>query len=241
MFSPNVVKTDSFMEMPESTKNLYFYLNLEADDDGFISNPKSIIRMCGAKEDDYKILIAKRFVIVFEGGVCVIKHWLIHNLIRADRYTETQWIKEKALLNIEKTTKKYQLATTRQPDGTTGKVRLGKVSKVKRETSLKNSLKYLDELPEDDLKELYVKYEGSISQIKQKAEDLANWCRSNGKIKKDYRSFLLTALNKDFPKRNSEAVKKVVLKRERVEKDGQTILKMVPNEYYEVAKAHKLI
>lgn len=136
MMSDKVIKTDSFMEMPHSTKNLYFYLMMEADDDGFVSNPKTVMRMIGAAEDDYKILIGKRFVIPFESGICVIKHWLIHNLIRADRKIDTQWAEEMKLLVIDDDTKKYSLDKGLQPSDnqvTTkcphrlGKVRLGKV------------------------------------------------------------------------------------------------------------------
>lgn len=144
MMSDKVIKTDSFMEMPHSTKNLYFYLMIEADDDGFVSNPKTIIRMVNAVEDDYKILIAKRFVVPFESGVCVIKHWLIHNLIRADRKINTQWSEEKKLLVVDPDTQKYSLNTGLQPSVnqvTTkcphrlGKVSIGKVRLGKEPTS----------------------------------------------------------------------------------------------------------
>ena len=113
MISDKVIKTDAFMDMPATSKNLYFYLMIEADDDGFVSNPKTVMRMIGANHDDFKVLEAKRFIIPFESGVCVIKHWLIHNLIRADRKVETQWAKEKSQLNVDNDTKKYVMI---QPD-----------------------------------------------------------------------------------------------------------------------------
>ena len=139
MMSDKVIKTDSFMEMPHSTKNLYFYLMIEADDDGFVSNPKTIIRMVNAVDDDYKILIGKRFVVPFESGVCVIKHWLIHNLIRADRKVDTQWAEEKKLLIVDPDTQKYSLNKGLQPSDnqvtTKCPHRLGKVSIGKQPTS----------------------------------------------------------------------------------------------------------
>ena len=101
MFDNVIIKSDSFLEMPDSTQNLYFHLSMEADDDGFVNNWKSIMRMCGKKEDDLKILIMKSFVIPFDSGVIVIKHWRINNYLRSDRYNETKYLEEKRQLNIE--------------------------------------------------------------------------------------------------------------------------------------------
>ncbi len=98
MVSLKVTDTDVFLDMPLSTQALYFHLITRADDDGFFGNPKKIMRMINCSEDDLKILMAKEFVIPFEDGICVIKHWKIHNLIRSDRYTETIYKEEKASL-----------------------------------------------------------------------------------------------------------------------------------------------
>jgi len=144
MMSDKVIKTDAFMDMGDSSKVLYFYLMIEADDDGFISNPKTIMRMIGSNADDYKILIAKRFLIVFQSGVCVIKHWRIHNLIRADRYHETQWIEEKNSLIVDKKTSKYSLNKGGIPNGNqlATEVRLGKVreGEVRKELAKKKTV-----------------------------------------------------------------------------------------------------
>ena len=102
MFSLDVVDTDLFLEMPQTTQNLYFHLGMRADDDGFISNPKKIIRTIGASEDDLKILFAKKFVIPFENGICVIKHWRLNNYLRKDRYTETIYLDEKNKITEDK-------------------------------------------------------------------------------------------------------------------------------------------
>jgi hypothetical protein len=96
MFSPQIVDSDAFMDMPQSSQLLYFHLAMRADDDGFVGNPKKILRMIGGNEDALKVLIAKRFILTFQSGVVVIKHWRIHNLIRADRYHETQYLEEKS-------------------------------------------------------------------------------------------------------------------------------------------------
>lgn len=100
MFSAEIVGSDVFVDMPMSAQALYFHLCLHADDDGFISRPKQIMRMVGANEDDLKILIAKRYILPFESGVSVVKHWLVHNLIRSDLYTETTYKKEKSTLGL---------------------------------------------------------------------------------------------------------------------------------------------
>ena len=90
MMSKKIIDTDNFLDMPQSTQCLYFHLLLRADDDGFIQSPKSIMRITGCKEDDLKLLIAKRFVIGFETGVIVIRHWRIHNYVQSDRYSKSE-------------------------------------------------------------------------------------------------------------------------------------------------------
>lgn len=98
MFAKTIIDSDVFLDMPLSTQALYFHLSMRADDDGFINNPKKIQRMVGCADDDIKLLIAKNFLIPFDSGVVVIKHWKIHNFIRKDRYKETIYKNEKAAL-----------------------------------------------------------------------------------------------------------------------------------------------
>lgn len=102
MFHKRIVESDLFLDMPDSTQNLYFHLSMCADDDGFVDKPKSIMRMTGKKEDDLKLLITKQFILPFESGVIVIKHWRINNYLRSDRYKETNYKAEKAQLSINK-------------------------------------------------------------------------------------------------------------------------------------------
>lgn len=102
MFSLDVVDTDSFLDMPLTAQTLYFHLGMRADDDGFIGNPKRIQRMIGCNDDDLRLLLAKGFIIPFESGVCVIRHWKVHNYIRTDRYKETVYTPEKNMLSVVK-------------------------------------------------------------------------------------------------------------------------------------------
>lgn len=101
MFSKTIIDSDIFLDMPLSTQALYFHLSMRADDDGFVNNPRKIQRMVGCGDDDIKLLIAKQFIIPFESGICVIKHWRIHNYIRNDRYKPTMYQEEKGQLLLE--------------------------------------------------------------------------------------------------------------------------------------------
>lgn len=101
MFSKKIIDSDAFLDMPLTTQALYFHLSMRADDDGFVSNPKRIRTMVGASEDDLKLLIAKRFVLTFDSGVVVIKHWRIHNYINPDRYIPTTYVEEKSTLTLD--------------------------------------------------------------------------------------------------------------------------------------------
>ena len=101
MFAKTIVDSDAFLEMPQSSQLLYFHLSMRADDDGFVNQPKAIMRVCGAKDDDLRILVAKKFIIPFESGVVVIKHWRINNYLRSDRYVGTTYQEEKSMLFLD--------------------------------------------------------------------------------------------------------------------------------------------
>lgn len=134
MMAKSIIKSDQFLDMPATTQNLYFHMLLDADDDGFVNAPKSIMRIVGAKDDDMKLLVAKQFVISFGSGVIVIKHWKIHNYIQSDRYKPSIQ-PERKLLEIT-ANKEYQLNANHVSivdteciqDVSVGKVRLGKAS-----------------------------------------------------------------------------------------------------------------
>ena len=95
MFSKEIVRSDAFLDMPASSQLLYFHLGMEADDDGFVDNAKTVARIAGTADDDLKILFTKRFLLSFNNGILVIKHWKINNYIQIDRYKETKYLEEK--------------------------------------------------------------------------------------------------------------------------------------------------
>ena len=102
MIAKMIVDSDAFLDMPQSTQNLYFHLNVRADDDGFIDNPKKIMRTVGSNQNDLEILLSKRYLLMFDSGVLVIKHWRLHNTIQKDRYTETKYLEEKSTLVLKR-------------------------------------------------------------------------------------------------------------------------------------------
>lgn len=126
MFAKTIIDSDAFLDMPLSSQALYFHLSMRADDDGFINNPKKIQRMIGCGDDDLKLLMAKRFILVFESGVIVIKHWRMHNYIRVDRYKPTIYQDEMSQLGV-KGNKGYTMNVLPEPQkqGKTGDEQLG--------------------------------------------------------------------------------------------------------------------
>ena len=114
MFSLDVIDTDKFMDMPLSAQALYFHLGLRADDDGFVASPKKIMKIVDCKQDDMKVLIAKGYVIPFESGLIVIRHWKMHNYIQTDRYRKTKHEAERERLELVNNV--YKLDTERVQD-----------------------------------------------------------------------------------------------------------------------------
>lgn len=98
MFAKTIIDSDAFLDMPASSQMLYFHLAMRADDDGFVNNPKKIQRMIGAADDDLKLLLVKNFILAFDTGIIVIRHWKIHNYIQKDRYVPTIYQDEKERL-----------------------------------------------------------------------------------------------------------------------------------------------
>lgn len=215
MFSMKIVDTDAFLDMSQTAQLLYFHFSMRADDDGFVSNPKKIMRMIGVQDDDMKVLIAKKFIIPFDSGVCVIKHWKIHNYIQNDRYSETNYTEEKKKLLL-KENGSYKLKDEEciqdvskmdtQVRLELGKDRLGE-EREKGELSPDKPeihLSYLKNIPEWDVKEFTDDYKVTEEALKAKALDLFDWCEANGKRKKNYKAFLRVAVKKDFGKRTPQ-------------------------------------
>ena len=108
MFAKTIIDSDAFIDMPVTARLLYYDLAMRADDDGFVNSPKKIMRMIGSSQDDLNILVMRKFIIPFDNGIVVIKHWRIHNYIRQDTYNETKYKEQKKLLELDEN-KSYRL------------------------------------------------------------------------------------------------------------------------------------
>ena len=196
MFAKTIVLSDAFLDMPLSARCLYFTLGMFADDDGFVNSPKAIMRQCGASTDDMNVLLAKKFVLLFDSGVIVIKHWRINNYLRADRYQETKYEEEKAQLKINENGS-YSLGIPSTGIPSIGKDRLEKDS-IKRFTP-----------PTSDDVRAYVKEKGynvdadrfidyytangwhvGRNPMKDWKAAVRNWSRGNYRVEKEQPSYM---------------------------------------------------
>lgn len=203
MFAKKIIDSDLFLDMPLSAQSLYFHLSMRADDDGFVDNPKRIQRMIGASDDDFKILLLKQFVVGFDSGVVVIKHWRIHNYIQKDRYKPTIYQAEKAcFLNGEQNVSKLDT-----------QVRLGKdrLGKEEREINKEKERKPVDEavasptqkygeygnviLSEEELEKLKAEFPDWEKRI----ERLSEYIASSGKKYKSHFVTIRSWAKKDKP------------------------------------------
>lgn len=190
MFTKKITESDAFLDMPLSAQCLYFHLNMSADDDGFVNAPKKIQRLIGASDDDLKLLIAKSFVLVFETGVLVIKHWRMHNTIRQDRYHPTDYQEEYKQLGL-----KSNNSYTWQPNGNQletenrlGKDRLDKINK--KENIKRKKYGSFENVSLTD--EEYQKLKERFSDYENKIENLSSYIASKGD---KYKSHYATILN----------------------------------------------
>ena len=211
MFAKTIIDSDAFLEMPLSTQALYFHLAMRADDEGFINNPRKIQRMIGSSDDDLKLLCAKHFIIPFESGVVVIKHWRIHNYIRSDRFKPTVYEDERAQLAM-KDNGSYTVAgmTVGIPNGyqVDTQYRIGKDSTVKdsKEVAAKRFVppsvddvkayckeKNITNVDADQFVDYYQSNGwrvGGKSAMKDWRAAIRNWSRNGyGKVKKDNNKF----------------------------------------------------
>ena len=199
MFDKSITNSDDFIEMPISSQVLYFHLSMNADDDGFVNNWTSIMRMTGTKEDDLKVLIAKQFIIPFDSGVIVIKHWRINNFLRKDRHIGTKFKEELAMLEANDN-QEYVWLTNGQP-------------RIDKNRLDKNSIEHGEKLNKKFIKP-------TLEEIKQyclernnniDAEHFYNYYESNGwKVGKNkmasWKSAIITweKNNKDTKQQNNE-------------------------------------
>ncbi|HFN2700076.1 TPA: replisome organizer [Streptococcus pyogenes] len=214
MFSLKIVDSDLFLDMPLSSQCLYFHLSMRADDDGFVDNPKKIIKIIGANEDDLKILITKGFVIVFERGIIVITHWKINNYIRNDRRKETMYITEKQSLTQTENEAYIKLENLGIPNDnqvsticphSIGKGRLDKVSIDKGRGEKENQAapfsfygKYQNvRLTEEEYHKLKDKLQSHTDIM---IEKLSRYIKSTGKYYKDHYVTILNWYEEDKDK-----------------------------------------
>lgn len=181
MFAKAIIDSDAFLDMPISARLLYYDLSMRADDDGFVNSPKKIMKFVGATNDDMNILIARKFVILFENGVVVIKHWRIHNYIRKDTYKETQYIEEKACLQLDETnaynlTDDVRQRSVDEPSTQVrlGKVRLGEIESEK--TNKKENKKIFTKPTLEEASDFFLEIESTSDE----AEAFCDYYESNG-------------------------------------------------------------
>lgn len=197
MYSPKIVESDEFLDMPDSAKTLYFYLNLNADDDGFVQ-PKKIMRMLGSTDDSLRILITKRFAFYFDSGVVILTHWHENNFIRKDRYTATLYQEESKQLSLDDNGFYLvnQSVTSGQPR--LDKIRLDKISIEEREdTPTIKEFNRKSDINDTVIQDIANKYAVSVPFVEDCWDSAQNWLLANGKNKKDYRAFLVNWVKKE--------------------------------------------
>ena len=180
MFTKKITESDAFLDMPLSSQCLYFHLNMNADDDGFVNNPKRIQRLIGASEDDLKLLIAKAFLLVFESGIIVVKHFRMHNTLQNDRYHPTNYQEEFQMLGL-KDNKSYtwkQSVNILETEHNLTKQSKGKNRCIKKEYGqYKNVL-----LSDDELEKLKAEF----PDWERRIERVSEYCASKGKKYSNY-------------------------------------------------------
>ena len=222
MFAKTIVTSDAFLDMPMSARCLYFTLGMFADDDGFVNSPKSIMRQVGATQDDMQILIAKKFVLLFDSGVIVIKHWRINNYLRSDRYKETTYVDEKAELTVEDNG-----SYTKNNDGIPVGIPMvdqcetqNSIGKDSIEKNIYGEFKNV-RLKEEEFEKLKAKFP---TDYKDRIEALSVYMRSRGKTYKDHYATILNwarkeQKDKDAQPKPQEPKKYKVFEKEDYEKD----------------------
>lgn len=217
MFAKTIIDSDIFLDMPISARLLYYDLAMRADDDGFVNSPKKIMKFVGASVDDINILISRKFIIPFESGVVVIKHWRIHNYIRKDTYKETMCKEEKSLLKVDENNSYIleKLPLVNEPSTNRQRVvnepstqdRLGKDSIVKDRLYIGEPQKSAPKKP----KHKYGEYKNvllsdeDLDKLKnefpndweERIERLSDYVASTGKVYKNHLATIRTWAKKD--------------------------------------------
>ena len=190
MFAKTIIDSDAFIDMPSTSRLLYYDLAMRADDDGFVNSPKKIAKMTGASQDDLGILAMRKFIIPFDNGVVVIKHWRIHNYIRKDTYNETPYLEEKAMLELDDN-KAYTMRKTTPVDDPLTQVRLDK-----------DSIGYINNSTIEEEKHYF--------ENEKLNEAFLNWLQYKKEKKQTYKETglktLINKINKQLGKQSVESV-----------------------------------
>ena len=191
MFAKTIIDSDAFLDMPATSQILYFHLAMRADDDGFVNNPKKIQRMIGANDDDMKLIIAKHFILVFESGVVVIKHWRMNNYIQKDRYKPTVYQREMNLLQIKQNGAYRLIETECIQNGYSldsqvrlGKVRLGKDIDHNNDTRPREVVKVRQQIPVNEdghVGDVFVQGAGGKNVFQQYRESIKDQLKPKAK------------------------------------------------------------
>lgn len=215
MFAKTIIDSDAFLDMSVTARLLYYDLAMRADDDGFVNSPKKIMRMIGASEDDLRMLAARKFIIPFENGVVVIKHWRIHNYIRKDRYNETTYSEQKELLELDengsyrlvddqRSTNGLPVVDQRLTQDRLGKVRLGKSSLGEDKPPRHKYGQYQNVLlTDEDLAKLQAEFP---DDWQKRIERLSEYIASTGKSYKNHLATIRNWASRDKEKQTKKYV-----------------------------------
>lgn len=196
MFAKSIVLSDAFLDMPMSARCLYFTLGMLADDDGFVGSPKAIMRQCGASQDDMLVLISKRYVLAFDSGVIVIKHWRINNYLQNDRIKPTTYQDELATLTLDNKNAYTERDRLQSPQDVYEMYTQNSIEENSREEnrvveSSRGRTQYAEnvKMTEDEFKKLVDQF--GLEDTNRMIEILDNYKGSSGKkYKSDYRAIL---------------------------------------------------
>ena len=232
MMAKSIIKSDQFLEMPMSSQLLYFHLLLDADDDGFINAPKSIMRVIGAKDDDMRVLQAKGYTIPFDSGVIVIKHWRMHNSLRKDRYNPNPQLENERKQLIINDRKEYELVTTWQPTGnqlatngyhSIGKDSIGKDSIGSGRDKSQPTRTHFTPPTLEEVKAYCIERNNNIdAEYFIDFQEARGWVLSNGKKMKDWKATIRTWERNNY---NRKPVNK------NSKEDAINVVKELMNEY----------
>lgn len=221
MFTKKITESDAFLDMPLSSQCLYFHLNMNADDDGFVNNPKRIQKLIGASEDDLKLLISKAFLLVFESGVVVVKHFRMHNTLQNDRYHPTDYQEEYQMLGL-KNNKAYtwkQSVNILETEHNLTKHNLTKHRDIKHEYGqYKNVL-----LSDEELEKLKTEF----SDWDDRIERVSEYCASKGKKYSNYLATIRNWARKDKPKEEDLPVYNTKNNKEMTEEEKEELMRLM--------------